>query len=90
MGPVAKATSEGPSRWLPRAHLLSTCVMEEEINQALAILADRRGADAPGDFPSDPSAADKPGLYAWWADQSAVDALSHLTRPAPRLLRTAC
>lgn len=34
-------------------------------------LADRTRSEDPRAFPQDPDAADKAGLYSWWADEAA-------------------
>jgi hypothetical protein len=48
----------------------------EEIERAVAALGDRNMAESPRTFPRDARAAAAPGLYAWWADETALVVLA--------------
>jgi len=54
------------------------------VAQLVEVLTDPTNAEPARTFPRDRSAARKPGLYAWWADQEGLDALSReLKAPLP-------
>ena len=48
------------------------------VDLAVAHLSDPRTASPASSFPADRDAAAHPGLYAWWADETALDALARV------------
>jgi hypothetical protein len=46
------------------------------VGELVAHLADPANAEPPVSFPLEPSRADHPGLYAWWADGDGLAVLS--------------
>lgn len=46
------------------------------IDTLVASLTGPSRADPPGQFPSDPVAAARPGLYSWWVDEEAHEVIS--------------
>lgn len=50
---------------------------KSDVDVLVAALSDSRGADRPADFPSNPSAADSPGMYSWWVSEEGRLMLSN-------------
>lgn len=46
------------------------------VDRLIQRLSDPANADSPAVFPRDAHEAERPGLYAWWADNEGVDVLS--------------
>ena len=58
---------------------------ESDVERVVALLTDSDRAEDPRAFPTDRAAADRPGLYAWWADRSAWELLREVGgKEAPR------
>src|SRR4051794_1439974 len=56
--------------------MIDESTLAQNVALAVKVLADPLRAEAPNGFPRDPGAAAAPGLYAWWADDTALAMLS--------------
>ena len=46
---------------------------QTDVRRLVALLSDPTRSEPPRAFPTDSTAADRPGLYSWWADAEARD-----------------